>query len=101
MEKFGGFDPILEHQGGPIRIIVTCVRRIRKHHPIRERRGDEAKDQSMHEKENRHMANGKNGKKAKSRKKIIWITIGTIIVLIILRSVFCGKKDPGITVQTE
>ena len=46
------------------------------------------------------MANGKNGKK-KSRKKIIWIAIGGIILLLILKSVVCGKKDPGITVQTE
>jgi HlyD family secretion protein len=53
-------------------------------------------------KENRHMANGKNGKKkAKSRKKIIWIIIGSVTALIILKSVVCGKKDPGITVQTE
>jgi HlyD family secretion protein len=47
------------------------------------------------------MANGKNGKKVKSRKKIIWIVIGSVILLIILKSVVCGKKDPGITVQTE
>jgi len=47
------------------------------------------------------MGNGKNGKKAKSRKKIIWIAVGGVILLIILRSVFCGKRDPGITVQTE
>jgi HlyD family secretion protein len=42
-----------------------------------------------------------NGKKTKSRKKIIWIAVGSIILLIILKSVFCGKKIPGITVQTE
>jgi HlyD family secretion protein len=46
------------------------------------------------------MANGKNGKK-KSRKKIIWIVGGGILFLIILRSLFCGPKVPGITVQTE
>ena len=46
------------------------------------------------------MANGKNGKK-KSRKKIIWIAIGSIILLLILRTAVCGKKVPGITVQTE
>jgi len=42
-----------------------------------------------------------NGKKVKSRKKIIWIIVGGIILLIILKMVVCGKKDPGITVQTE
>jgi HlyD family secretion protein len=42
-----------------------------------------------------------NGKKVKSRKKMIWIAVGAIIVLLILKSVVCGKKDPGITVQTE
>jgi len=42
-----------------------------------------------------------NGKKVKSRKKIIWIVVGSIIILIILRVAFCGKKIPGITVQTE
>lgn len=42
-----------------------------------------------------------NGKKVKSRKKIIWIIIGGIILLIILKMALCGKKDPGITVQTE
>jgi HlyD family secretion protein len=42
-----------------------------------------------------------NGKKGKSRKKIIWISVGSVILLIILRSAFCGKKDPGIMVQTE
>jgi HlyD family secretion protein len=47
------------------------------------------------------MANGKNGKKAKSRKKIIWITVGSIVLLILLKTALCGKKDPGITVQTE
>ncbi len=47
------------------------------------------------------MANGKNGKKVKSRKKIVWIAIGSIILLLILKSAVCGKKDPGITVQTE
>jgi HlyD family secretion protein len=50
-------------------------------------------------KENNHMAT--NGKKGKSRKKIIWIAIGTIVILLILKSVVCGKKIPGITVQTE
>jgi HlyD family secretion protein len=48
----------------------------------------------------RHMANGKNGKK-KSRKKIIWIAVGSIILLIILKTVVCGKKIPGTLVQTE
>ncbi len=47
------------------------------------------------------MANGKNGKKVKSRKKIIWIIVGGIILLIILKMTLCGKKNPGITVQTE
>ncbi|MBN2346357.1 MAG: efflux RND transporter periplasmic adaptor subunit [Candidatus Aminicenantes bacterium] len=47
------------------------------------------------------MANGKNGKKAKTRKKIIWAVVGGVIVLLILKSVVCGKKDPGIVVQTE
>jgi HlyD family secretion protein len=42
-----------------------------------------------------------NGKKVKSRKKIIWIAVGSIILLIILKSALCGKKDPGIMVQTE
>ncbi len=42
-----------------------------------------------------------NGKKVKSRKKIYWIIGGGILLLIILRSAFCGKKDPGILVQTE
>jgi HlyD family secretion protein len=42
-----------------------------------------------------------NGKKVKSRKKIIWITVGSIILLIILKFTFCGKRNPGITVQTE
>jgi HlyD family secretion protein len=42
-----------------------------------------------------------NGKKGKSRKKIIWIAVGSVILLIILRSAFCGKKDPSIMVQTE
>ena len=42
-----------------------------------------------------------NGKKVKSRKKIIWIVIGSIVLLIIFRNIFCGKKIPGITVQTE
>lgn len=42
-----------------------------------------------------------NGKKVKSRKKIIWIIIGSIILLIILKTTLCGKKDPGIVVQTE
>ena len=42
-----------------------------------------------------------NGKKVKSRKKIIWIIIGGIILLVILKMALCGKKDPGITVQTE
>jgi HlyD family secretion protein len=51
-------------------------------------------------KEYMYMANGKNGKK-KSRKKIIWITVGSIILLIILKTVVCGKKIPGIMVQTE
>ena len=46
------------------------------------------------------MANGKNGKK-KSRKKIIWIAVGSIILLLILKTAVCGKKVPGITVQTE
>ena len=46
------------------------------------------------------MANGKNGKK-KSRKKIIWIAVGSLILLLIIRTAVCGKKDPGITVQTE
>jgi HlyD family secretion protein len=46
------------------------------------------------------MANGKNGKK-KSRKKIIWIVVGSIILLIILKTVVCGKKIPGTLVQTE
>ncbi|MCU0236507.1 MAG: efflux RND transporter periplasmic adaptor subunit [Acidobacteria bacterium] len=46
------------------------------------------------------MANGKNGKK-KTRKKIIWIAIGGIILLLILKSVVCGKRDPGIMVQSE
>jgi len=47
------------------------------------------------------MANGKNGKNVKSRKKIIWIAVGVIILLIILKTTVCGKKDPGIMVQTE
>lgn len=47
------------------------------------------------------MANGKNGKNVKSRKKIIWIAVGAVILLIILKSTVCGKKDPGIMVQTE
>ena len=47
------------------------------------------------------MANGKNGKKAKSRKKLIWIALGVVLLLIILKMTVCGKKDPGITVQTE
>ena len=47
------------------------------------------------------MANGKNGKNVKSRKKIIWIVVGSIILLLILKSAVCGKKDPGILVQTE
>ena len=47
------------------------------------------------------MANGKNGKKGKSRKKIIWIIVGSVVLLIILRTAFCGKKNPGILVQTE
>ena len=47
------------------------------------------------------MANEKNGKKAKTRKKIIWIAVGSIILLIILKSTVCGRRDPGITVQTE
>lgn len=42
-----------------------------------------------------------NGKKVKSRKKIIWIAVGSIILLIILKFAFCGKKIPGIVVQTE
>lgn len=42
-----------------------------------------------------------NGKKVKSRKKIIWIIVGSIVILIIFRNIFCGKKIPGITVQTE
>jgi HlyD family secretion protein len=42
-----------------------------------------------------------NGKKVKSRKKIVWIIIGGILLLIILKMVFCGKRDPGIMVQTE
>lgn len=42
-----------------------------------------------------------NRKKVKSRKKIIWIIIGGIILLVILKMALCGKKDPGITVQTE
>ncbi|HUU04975.1 MAG TPA: efflux RND transporter periplasmic adaptor subunit [Patescibacteria group bacterium] len=42
-----------------------------------------------------------NGKKGKSRKKIVWIAIGSILILILLRVAFCGKKVPGITVQTE
>jgi HlyD family secretion protein len=42
-----------------------------------------------------------NGKKVKSRKKMIWIAIGAVIALLILKSVVCGKKDPGITVQTD
>ncbi len=47
------------------------------------------------------MANGKNGKKVKSRKKIVWIAVGSIVLLLILKSVVCGKRDPGIMVQTE
>jgi len=48
------------------------------------------------------MANGKNGKKTKSRrKKIIWIAVGVVVLLIILQSVVCKKKNPGIVVQTE
>ncbi len=42
-----------------------------------------------------------NGKKVKSRKKIIWIIVGSVLLLIILKMVFCGKKNPGIPVQTE
>jgi HlyD family secretion protein len=42
-----------------------------------------------------------NGKKVKSRKKMIWIAIGAVIALLILKSVVCGKKDPGITIQTD
>jgi HlyD family secretion protein len=51
-------------------------------------------------KENRQMANGKNGKKI-SRKKIIWIIVGSIILLLILKTAVCGKKIPGTLVQTE
>ncbi len=47
------------------------------------------------------MANGKNGKNVKSRKKIIWIVVGVVILLIILKSTVCGKKDPGVLVQAE
>ncbi len=47
------------------------------------------------------MGNGKNGRKVKSRKKIVWIAVGSLILLLILKSVVCGKRDPGITVQTE
>jgi len=42
-----------------------------------------------------------NGKKTKSRKKIIWIIVGSMVLLLILKTVVCGKKIPGITVQTE
>jgi HlyD family secretion protein len=42
-----------------------------------------------------------NGKKVKSRKKIIWIAVGAVLLLIILKMTVCGKKDPGIMVQTE
>jgi HlyD family secretion protein len=42
-----------------------------------------------------------NGKKVKSRKKIIWIALGAVLLLIILKMTICGKKDPGIIVQTE
>jgi HlyD family secretion protein len=42
-----------------------------------------------------------NGKKVKSRKKLIWIIVGGIVFLIILKFAFCGKKNPGIVVQTE
>lgn len=42
-----------------------------------------------------------NGKKVKSRKKTIWITLGVVLLLILLKMTVCGKKDPGILVQTE
>jgi HlyD family secretion protein len=45
------------------------------------------------------MANGKNVKSRK--KKIIWIVLGVVLLLIILKMTVCGKKDPGIMVQTE
>jgi HlyD family secretion protein len=45
------------------------------------------------------MANGKNVKSRK--KKIIWIVLGVVLLLIILKLTVCGKKDPGIIVQTE
>lgn len=42
-----------------------------------------------------------NGKKKKSKKKIIiWVSVG-IVFLLILRGPFCGKKETGITVKTE
>jgi HlyD family secretion protein len=42
-----------------------------------------------------------NGKKVTSRKKIIWIVLGVVLLLIVLKMTVCGKKDPGIVVQTE
>ncbi len=47
------------------------------------------------------MANGKSEKKVKSRKKMIWIALGVLLVLIMIIMNICSKKDPGITVQTE
>ncbi len=42
-----------------------------------------------------------NGKKVKSRKKVIWIVVGSVLLLLILKFTVCGKKDPGVMVQTE
>ncbi|HLP59953.1 MAG TPA: efflux RND transporter periplasmic adaptor subunit [Candidatus Deferrimicrobium sp.] len=39
--------------------------------------------------------------KNKSKKKKYFLVIGGIILLLILRTAFCGKKNPPITVQTE
>ena len=49
------------------------------------------------------MPNNKSNKsnKLKSKKKKYFLVIGGIIVLLILRTAFCGKKNPPIIVQTE
>ena len=41
----------------------------------------------------------KTGKK--SKKKIIWIIAGSVVMLLILKTVFSGKKETIVEVQTE
>jgi len=42
-----------------------------------------------------------NGKKGKSRRRIVWIAAGIVVLLIVLISAFGGRKKTGTVVQSE